>query len=867
MANYNVGKINLEIDTIDKNSVSKIKKIVSGLNEMTKLDKGVMETFKSINQLANGLVKIQKIKLNDLNKQFTKISEETKNLNKNLNDIKEPKFKETAQALNRLSNAFKKMNELKNIDFRGIYNSFNSLNRILEPFLSKLNQSKEALVAMSNILTSLRANKLVKANGELDKAKQKIESARNTTKKIKEDTDSINNNFTKIISIGKIYWFLNYTKQLARGLANIVNTAIDFEETLNKFQVSMAEYSKEATAYATNLANAFNLSRESIMDYMSTFNSMLKSMGNLSTSQAYNLSKTLTELALDYSSLFNVSVDRAMTSFQAMLSRQIRSIRSVSGIDVSDNTIYQYYQELGGQKSIRQLSQIEKRLLGIYALEKQMDKLGAIGDLNKTINSSSNMLKQLQQTWKETFVSMGNIALKFFKPVIQWALSLSLVIKDVMSAWATAIGAVTEEYNNNDFMSIFNDEVETAIDNVNELNGLLSFDKFEALQTGTTTENSDEVEKIAEAIKKLNTDLFNITSQARQQADNVLKWLGFIKEPIGEIDKTTGEIIEETKTYVWVLKDGYTNLDKIKTLVTTLFTIGIVKGITSIISKISLMNASLGTTVTISKLLNVALGSLIIFQIVNLIQNFDKMDTQTKILNISLTALTVSFLTFKKVLENKEALERAFKSIISWFEKMIITGQAVKINMAIGLGAVFASVITIMQVFQKWDSMNQWQQLLAKIGALTSALLSLAMASGVFHSIWTMGAATVGIIAGISAMLVAINTAKKDINDMKINTFANGGFPDEGQLFVANEKGPEMVGSLDGKTAVANNQMITKAIEEASYRGMSRALNSSDGNNNVTLNFNGLDGNAVARALFTPLIDEARRRGYEVKKA
>ena len=846
MANYNVGKINLEIDTIDNNSVAKIEKIINSLNKMNKLDKGVTDTFKSINQLANGLVKIQKVNLNNLNSQFTKISEETKNLNDRLNDIKEPKFKETAQSLNRLANAFKKMDQLKDLDFRGIYNSFNSLNRILTPFLAKLDASKESLVAMSNILNSLKANKLVKANNELNKAANK-------TSNIKSDTSSIKNNVSKIFNLGKIYWFLNYTKQLARGLANIVNTAIDFEETLNKFQVSMAEYTKEATAYATNLAYAFNLSRESIMNYMSTFNSMLKSMGNLSTSQAYGLSKTLTELALDYSSLFNVSVDRAMTSFQAMLSRQIRSLRSVSGIDVSDNTIYQYYQELGGQKSVRQLSQLEKRLLGIYALEKQMDKLGAIGDLNKTINSSSNMIKQLKETWKEAFVSMGNIALKFFKPVIQWALSMSLAFKDAMSVLATSMGAVTEEYSNNDFMSIFNDETETAIDNVNELNGLLSFDKFEVLQTGTTTENADDAEAIANAIKKLNTDLMKTTSKARQTADSFLQWLGFFKE-----------YNEETDTWVWKLDKGYTNLAKIKSIASTLLTLGITKGVVSLITKISLMNAKLGTTVAFTKMLNVAIGSLLIFEIINLIQNFDKMSTSAKVLNISILAVSSAILIFK----NRLLIADVIKTVIVGIKQLgvVITEfGAVSLKSSImGFGLFAASLTAIMFAMQNWSNMNTWQRVITVLGGLTAALLSAAMALGVFHSAWSIGVAITGITAGIAAMVVAIKSAKSEMNN--IGTFAKGGFPDEGQLFIANEKGPEMVGSIDGKSAVANNQMITKAIEEASYRGMSRALNSSDGNN-VTLNFNGVDGNAVARALFTPLIDEARRRGYEVKKA
>ena len=51
----------------------------------------------------------------------------------------------------------------------------------------------------------------------------------------------------------------------------------------------------------------------------------------------------------------------------------------------------------------------------------------------------------------------------------------------------------------------------------------------------------------------------------------------------------------------------------------------------------------------------------------------------------------------------------------------------------------------------------------------------------------------------------------------KIPTFASGGFPDQGQLFFANEAGPEMVGRIGGRTAVANKDQITDGIATAVY--------------------------------------------------
>ena len=52
--------------------------------------------------------------------------------------------------------------------------------------------------------------------------------------------------------------------------------------------------------------------------------------------------------------------------------------------------------------------------------------------------------------------------------------------------------------------------------------------------------------------------------------------------------------------------------------------------------------------------------------------------------------------------------------------------------------------------------------------------------------------------------------------------FASGGFPDAGQLFIARESGAEMVGSMGGHTAVANNDQIVEGIREGVEAAMER---------------------------------------------
>lgn len=73
--------------------------------------------------------------------------------------------------------------------------------------------------------------------------------------------------------------------------------------------------------------------------------------------------------------------------------------------------------------------------------------------------------------------------------------------------------------------------------------------------------------------------------------------------------------------------------------------------------------------------------------------------------------------------------------------------------------------------------------------------------------------------------------------------FASGGFPDAGQLFLAREgRGPEMVGTIGGSTAVATNNDIVEAVKGGVYEAVVAALGGSGGSRSggtVILDVNG----------------------------
>ena len=125
-------------------------------------------------------------------------------------------------------------------------------------------------------------------------------------------------------------------------------------------------------------------------------------------------------------------------------------------------------------------------------------------------------------------------------------------------------------------------------------------------------------------------------------------------------------------------------------------------------------------------------------------------------------------------------------------------------------------------------------------------------------------AITIGAIALIPATMGTSMGAAAAAVPMLAGAFATGGFPDEGQMFIAREAGPELVGTLNGHTAVANNDQIVSGIASANegvvtavYAMANLIVNAID-SKDTDIN---IDGASMARALYRPMQVESKRHG------
>lgn len=97
------------------------------------------------------------------------------------------------------------------------------------------------------------------------------------------------------------------------------------------------------------------------------------------------------------------------------------------------------------------------------------------------------------------------------------------------------------------------------------------------------------------------------------------------------------------------------------------------------------------------------------------------------------------------------------------------------------------------------------------------------------HFDWTYSEAT-----GLIAKAMEFVGIPPTIPHLQISWYAQGGFPDTGSLYFAGEQGPELVGTMGNRNAVANNDQIIEGIRQGVYDAVSAAM-ANGGNGDVSV--------------------------------
>ncbi len=226
----------------------------------------------------------------------------------------------------------------------------------------------------------------------------------------------------------------------------------------------------------------------------------------------------------------------------------------------------------------------------------------------------------------------------------------------------------------------------------------------------------------------------------------------------------------------------------------------------------------------------------------------------------------------------KTKVEETWNSIKQWFIDNVtqpVTDKfnELKTNIEFALMYAKAKVIEIWQGVKQWFIDNITQPITDKFNELKDKIYNAFLwAKNKVYEIWNN---ITGFFSGVGQRIAdtisgairgAINSVLGWVED-KVNTFirslnsvirviknlpgtdwiseiklislpryADGGFPNTGEMFIAREAGPELVGSIGNKTAVANNSQIIDGITAGVYEAVVRAQSGSKNNQRVVVN-------------------------------
>lgn len=717
--------------------------------------------------------------------------------------------------------------------------------------------------------------------------------------------------------IAKLYFLRNITKQLSQNLAKVVQYGIDYEETLNLWQVAMKGNTAEARKFITEMNRAYGISEATLMNYQAIFKNMLSALGGVSNDIAYDISELMTQMALDYASLYNVGIEESMTKFQAVLAGQVRPIRNESGYDITQATLFEVYKDIGGTKTVRQLSETEKRLLRILAVYRQM-KDTAVGDLEKTITSSANQLRLMHDTIKDTATWIGVGANQWLQQsnILIRINAYLLALRELAKSFAVSMGYIeptgednksAEQKQTDNLLEGAEgtaDAYEEANKQVDELQGkLLGFDKFQVLSSSGVGETNTDIDKILEELQKAKEEYQGILDQSKnislfgdaekniKGAYDILKDWGYeydeqskqwikdgktVKENIEEIAKSLGGLV----TLIGLMKNPWMVLfgaieyaywqneefrDSMNQMLTQLGGAGlqVFNELAEIFIDIAPVIAEIveGFAGIIDWLDEMELLDDVIWLIV---------DAMLVWKAVTIFIATYQFATF--VISSFSSISTfindiALKAFINlktfWMNDLIPTltklqGKLTATNMAataLALVGFAAAYDAGKKLFSNWDNMSGFERAIEIFKILAGAALIAAAAVAVFHTSWSVGIAAGVIAAGVAVAFGAIQAVSEKSKELEYH--ANGGLATKGSLFYAGEAGPELVTQTSGGGSTIMNM---KQLEDAVARGFIRGFASTDrGYENDDTTEVYVDG----QRLFNIMRNTAKRNGYD----
>ena len=250
-----------------------------------------------------------------------------------------------------------------------------------------------------------------------------------TAPAVKEFTSTLGNlekhSKTSAEGITSLKNSMNRLKGMLVGIASVTAIArfgqsclelgSDLSEVQNVVDVAFPKMSASIDSFAKSAASGFGLSETMAKKYAGTFGSMAEAFG-FTEKQAYDMGATLTGLAGDVASFYNISQDEAYTKLKSVFTGETESLKEL-GVVMTQTALDQYALANGFGKTTQQMSEAEKVSLRYAFVQKQLTN--ASGDFARTSDSWANQVRILKLQFDSLKATIGQGLINVLTPVIK----------------------------------------------------------------------------------------------------------------------------------------------------------------------------------------------------------------------------------------------------------------------------------------------------------------------------------------------------------------------------------------------------------------------------------------------------------------
>lgn len=189
----------------------------------------------------------------------------------------------------------------------------------------------------------------------------------------------------------------------------------DLAEVQNVVDVTFPSITAQVDKFAQSAAKSFGLSETMAKQYTGTFGAMAKAFG-FTEKQAYDMGTTLTGLAGDVASFYNISQDEAYTKLKSVFTGETESLKDL-GVVMTQSALDAYAMANGFGKTTAQMSEAEKVALRYAFVQDQLT--AATGDFARTSDSWANQCRIMKLQFDSLKASIGQGLINLFTPVLR----------------------------------------------------------------------------------------------------------------------------------------------------------------------------------------------------------------------------------------------------------------------------------------------------------------------------------------------------------------------------------------------------------------------------------------------------------------